>query len=1208
MPANAVQAKHVPTLAIYPNGKVTISSAATLVKSGSITIKAKVYKNESLMRPLIAAHDITSQGNSIVLDKLGLTVKNQEGETLVYSPKEPNARLWSMPPLTSTTANEATQLRAAGNSPCRGVNNIVHHSVHASITSYANAVMGSPPDKTMQLALDRNYFQYPGLTPQMYRKNPPHAIESSEGHMKQSRQNVRSTRQYVGENTQYNHVTNDVALLRAYTRVWDTSSSDLPGPFPVASLKGYRYILITTYRNYIHAEPMKSRSQQDYKRAYADTFKFFRDMGHSPKYHRMDNETSPLVENYLEKELGIPVQYVPPGSHRTLPAERGIQSYKNHFISSVSHMHPDCPLQLWANFMPQIEVTLACLLPYSLDPKISSYEGIYGVKYDFNAHPMHPVGTLTLAFTPTTSREAWEPHGMKGFMLGPALKHYRSFRVHIIETGQERKTDTVDVFPTKVMLPGSSLGEILLKKLDENPNDEPKKTDKIDEIRNMIKSTQMLLEQRVKPTSGPAIPTPKQRVQSTAPHHLTVSTRATKRHKVADSTYELYPKLMINSAKRKKILSHVGRTFKDNEDGHTYQVQRVVKSKADKKNPPTAYYELANINEHSNSRRMSEQDYEYQPCDEFFILKRNGEHQYRGEEYEWLTSLNSVYHPTVDQQLLNLDDDGKPLTNRSALKSVHRADWLDEHAKEIKNLIKTGTIVPRTQTDQPRDRWKDTKHYSPQVKEKLAEDSTVLRRVRGTFGGNNLDYPFPTTSPVADRTLINIHQQSVLADRKRTGEDWRYMCADFKDYYLGSKLPRSEWLRISTKYMNEELLIELQKYVVAGTVLFEVVGSMYGHPAAGLIAYTDLVTHLAAHGYYQSRLIPCLFMNQDKSITFTLVVDDIGIKYKHNAGAIKHLQKILAKPYSKWDVKFDLTGSQYNGQRLQWNYQDSTLIKDVPAYMRQTAHELHPGEKIKSYNTPSRYVPPSYGKQEAPTKSTAAPTTAAETKYIQKVHGKLLYYAMQADPSLEPAVIDISKQLASPTQDTLQDTKRLLGYAVHNPNRGIMYTASDMEYRIQTDASHHRDPGSKSMAGGIHYLANTDDPPTKVNGATQTVCKTINTSVCASAAESEYAAQFINGIAGCHALNILNELGYPQNNTKIYSDNLVAKGIANDEITIRKSKAFHTRYHWIRDRVRQGQYKVVYLQGTKLLADFFTKPQPPIKQKHFASQLTVPTS
>ncbi len=97
-----------------------------------------------------------------------------------------------------------------------------------------------------------------------------------------------------------------------------------------------------------------------------------------------------------------------------------------------------------------------------------------------------------------------------------------------------------------------------------------------------------------------------------------------------------------------------------------------------------------------------------------------------------------------------------------------------------------------------------------------------------------------------------------------------------------------------------------------------------------------------------------------------------------------------------------------------------------------------------------------------------------------------------------------------------------------------------MQYRIQIDASHHRDPGSKSMAGGIHYLSNKDDPPKKVNGATQAICKAINTSVCASAAESEYAAQFINILAGYHTLNILSELGYPQSNTKIYSDNLVA--------------------------------------------------------------------
>ena len=297
IPPQASKAKHVPTLAIFPNGETTTSTGAVAVQSGSVNLKAKVYRNENLMRPLIAAHDITSQGNTIVLNSRSLIVKDQKGKILARSPKDPDTRLWSTPALKATSVIHDKHERAVNDNAARGLNNVIHHSAHASITSYANAIMGSPPDKTMQQALDRDYFQYPGMNAQMYRKNPPHAIESSEGHMKQSRQNVRSSQ--LNDKTQenfYNSVTKDIAPSRAYSRMWDTSSSDLPGPFPVASLKGSRYILITTYRNYIHGEPMKSRSQQDYKRGYANTFKFFKDLGHTPKFHRMDNETSSHVE------------------------------------------------------------------------------------------------------------------------------------------------------------------------------------------------------------------------------------------------------------------------------------------------------------------------------------------------------------------------------------------------------------------------------------------------------------------------------------------------------------------------------------------------------------------------------------------------------------------------------------------------------------------------------------------------------------------------------------------------------------------------------------------------------------------------------------------------------------------------------------------------------------------------------------------------
>ena len=82
---------------------------------------------------------------------------------------------------------------------------------------------------------------------------------------------------------------------KMYCRLWDTSSSDLPIEFPVQSIKGYSHMLMTTYRNFIHAEPMKDKTAASYKAAYTRTFHFFRPKGHQPKLRILDNERSELV-------------------------------------------------------------------------------------------------------------------------------------------------------------------------------------------------------------------------------------------------------------------------------------------------------------------------------------------------------------------------------------------------------------------------------------------------------------------------------------------------------------------------------------------------------------------------------------------------------------------------------------------------------------------------------------------------------------------------------------------------------------------------------------------------------------------------------------------------------------------------------------------------------------------------------------------------
>jgi hypothetical protein len=83
----------------------------------------------------------------------------------------------------------------------------------------------------------------------------------------------------------------------------------------------------------------------------------------------------------------------------------------------------------------------------------------------------------------------------------------------------------------------------------------------------------------------------------------------------------------------------------------------------------------------------------------------------------------------------------------------------------------------------------------------------------------------------------------------------------------------------------------------------------------------------------------------------------------------------------------------------------------------------------------------------------------------------------------------------------------------------------------------------------------------------------------------------MNGQEAAFERVILEALHYPQEPTVLYTDNDTAVGIANDSVKIRRSKAIDMRYNWIRDRVRQGIFKVVYHKGADIDADFLTKPR-----------------
>ena len=82
---------------------------------------------------------------------------------------------------------------------------------------------------------------------------------------------------------------------------------------------------------------------------------------------------------------------------------------------------------------------------------------------------------------------------------------------------------------------------------------------------------------------------------------------------------------------------------------------------------------------------------------------------------------------------------------------------------------------------------------------------------------------------------------------------------------------------------------------------------MYGLPQAGMLANKLLKKRLAPLGYYKVPHTPGLWRHQFRPVMFTLVVDDLGVKYVGREHA-EHLMNAIEENYT---VTKDWAGSMY---------------------------------------------------------------------------------------------------------------------------------------------------------------------------------------------------------------------------------------------------------------------------------------------------------
>ena len=143
-----------------------------------------------------------------------------------------------------------------------------------------------------------------------------------------------------------------------------------------------------------------------------------------------------------------------------------------------------------------------------------------------------------------------------------------------------------------------------------------------------------------------------------------------------------------------------------------------------------------------------------------------------------------------------------------------------------------------------------------------------------------------------------------------------------------------------------------------GYLLVRVEKGMYGLPQAGIIAQQLLEKRLEAEGYHQSATTPGYWTHEWRPISFSLVVDDFGVKYVGEEHA-NHLLSVLRKYYV---VDKNAEGSEYCGIALDWDYENQKVHLSMPGYCPETL-QCFRHNCARYTDQPHEHITPMYGRK-----------------------------------------------------------------------------------------------------------------------------------------------------------------------------------------------------------------------------------------------------
>jgi hypothetical protein len=213
-----------------------------------------------------------------------------------------------------------------------------------------------------------------------------------------------------------------------------TLYNNLTGLLPFQSLEGnVCFLVVYHYKtNVILALPISNFSDKIIFAAYKQQYEMLESKGRIIRLNVMGNQAGQTINKFLTKKQ-CKLMWVEPRNHCVNAAERAIQTFKYHFVSTLATTDSEFPLQLWDRLALQVKNILNMLYSLQIDPNLFAYEAVHG-PYNWNRFPLAPLGCKLVVCESPEARTLWGSRGTDAWYVGLSLIYYRCKHYFFLET------------------------------------------------------------------------------------------------------------------------------------------------------------------------------------------------------------------------------------------------------------------------------------------------------------------------------------------------------------------------------------------------------------------------------------------------------------------------------------------------------------------------------------------------------------------------------------------------------------------------------------------------------------------------------------------------------------------------------------------------------------------------------------------------------